>query len=216
MPQSAIDRRSPPRWYWAAPYVAVVLFASSMLALVWLLQQRETEVERGAIVRDLQWAEQTMRRQMLATEEFLGQLGRDLAADAIDRDDFQLRATQHIANHSELANIAWVGEDEVVRWTAPFDTTDWLSGDAMVGEQVRLLERARVSGRLAYGDAYRTARGDTVLEVYSPVLRGGQYQGAIVGVYSVERIVRHLVPAWFGEKYRLVLRNPRGEALAAN
>ena len=216
MPQSAIDRRSPPRWYWAAPYVAVVLFASSMLALVWLLQQRETEVERGAIVRDLQWAKQTMRRQMLATEEFLGQLGRDLAADAIDRDDFQLRATQHIANHSELANIAWVGEDEVVRWTAPFDTTDWLSGDAMVGEQVRLLERARVSGRLAYGDAYRTARGDTVLEVYSPVLRGGQYQGAIVGVYSVERIVRHLVPAWFGEKYRLVLRNPRGEALAAN
>ena len=56
MPESAPVRRSPARWYWAAPYVAVVFFALSMLALVWLLQQREIEAERGAIVRDLQWA----------------------------------------------------------------------------------------------------------------------------------------------------------------
>ena len=216
MPESAPVRRSPARWYWAAPYVAVVFFALSMLALVWLLQQREIEAERGAIVRDLQWAEQTMRRQMLSTEEFLGQLGRDLAAEVIDHDDFQLRANQYIANNGELANIAWVGADEIVRWTAPFDTTDWLSGDALAGEQIRALERARSSGRLAYGDAYRSARGDTALEVYTPVLRGGEFLGVIVGAYSVERIVRYLVPSWFADKYRLVLHNPGGEVLAAN
>ena len=216
MSESAPVRRSPVRWYWAAPYVAVVFFALSMLALVWLLQQREIEAERGAIVRDLQWAEQTMRRQMLSTEEFLGQLGRDLAAEFIDHDDFQLRANQYIANNGELANIAWVGADEIVRWTAPFDTTDWLSGDALAGEQIRALERARSSGRLAYGDAYRSARGDTALEVYTPVLRGGEFLGVIVGAYSVERIVRYLVPSWFADKYRLVLHKPGGEVLAAN
>ena len=216
MPESAPVRRSPARWYWAAPYVAVVFFALSMLALVWLLQQREIEAERGAIVRDLQWAEQTMRRQMLSTEEFLGQLGRDLAAEFIDHDDFQLRANQYIANNGELANIVWVRADGIVRWTAPFDTTDWLSGDALAGEQIRALERARSSGRLAYGDAYRSARGDTALEVYTPVLRGGEFLGVIVGAYSVERIVRYLVPSWFADKYRLVLHKPGGEVLAAN
>lgn len=216
MSEPASARGSPPRWYWAAPYVAVVFFALSMLALVWLLQQRELETERGAIVRDLQWAEQTMRRQMLGTEEFLGQLARDVAADALDHDGFQLRANQHIANNSELANIAWVGADQIVRWTAPFDTTDWLSGEALAGEQIRLIERARTSGRLAYGDAYRTARGDTVLEVYTPVLRGGEFRGAVVGAYSVERMVRHLVPAWFADKYRLALRSARGEVLAVS
>ena len=216
MSESAPVRRSPVRWYWAAPYVAVVFFALSMLALVWLLQQREIEAERGAIVRDLQWAEQTMRRQMLSTEEFLGQLGRDLAAEFIDHDDFQLRANQYIANNGELANIVWVRADGIVRWTAPFDTTDWLSGDALAGEQIRALERARSSGRLAYGDAYRSARGDTALEVYTPVLRGGEFLGVIVGAYSVERIVRYLVPSWFADKYRLVLHKPGGEVLAAN
>ena len=43
-----------PRWYWAVPYAAVVLFALTMLALVWLLQARETGVERDALARDLQ------------------------------------------------------------------------------------------------------------------------------------------------------------------
>ncbi len=48
------------------------------------------------------------------------------------------------------------------------------------------------------------------------MLRGGEFLGVIVGAYSVERIVRYLVPSWFADKYRLVLRNPRGEVLASN
>ncbi len=217
MPQPATAARlNPQRWYWTAPYVAVVFFALSMLALVWLLQQRERDAERGALARDVQWAEQTMRRHMLGTEEFLGQLARDLSADALDHDGFQVRANQHIANNGELANIAWVGGDKIVRWTAPFDTTDWLAGEALTGAQVQLLQQVRASGRSAYGDAYRNARGDTVLEVYAPILRGGEFLGAIVGVYSIERMVRHLVPDWFAEKYQLALKNADGEALAVS
>ena len=47
------------RWYWTAPYVAVGVFALTMLALVWLLQTREAESQRNAVARDVQWAEQT-------------------------------------------------------------------------------------------------------------------------------------------------------------
>ena len=60
--QQAAARASPSRWYWAVPYVAVTLLALSMLAVVWLLQARETAVERDALARDLQWTEQSMRR----------------------------------------------------------------------------------------------------------------------------------------------------------
>src|SRR5690606_30592145 len=109
-----------PGWYWTAPYVAVVLFAAAMLALVWLLQEREVSAQRSAVARDVQWAEQTLRLHMQGTEEFLGQLARDLAAGALDPDAFQLRANQHIANNSELVNVVWVGADEQVRWSAPF------------------------------------------------------------------------------------------------
>jgi PAS domain S-box-containing protein len=220
MPDFSAADRSPYRWYWAAPYVAVLLFAVSMLGLVWLLQQRETNVERASLARDVQWAEQTMRRQMLGTEEFLGQLARDISAEVLDHDGFQLRANQHIANNAELSNIAWIGVDATVRWTAPFDTTDWLSGDALTSAQLATLQRAYGAGATvsgsAYSEAYAALRGDTVLEVYVPVRRGGTLHGAIVGVYSVERMVRYLVPTWFSDKYRLSLRNARGDTLASS
>ena len=119
------------RWYWTAPYVAVVVFALSMLVLVWMLQAREIANERASVARDVQWAEQTMRIHMQGTEEFFGQLARDLAADALDPDTFQLRANQQIAANGELVNIVWVGRDGIARWSAPFDTTDWLAGDAL-------------------------------------------------------------------------------------
>ncbi|MFN3986281.1 MAG: PAS domain S-box protein [Rhodocyclaceae bacterium] len=204
------------RWYWTAPYVAVGVFALTMLALVWFLQMREVESQRNAVARDVQWAEQTMRLHMQGTEEFLGQLARDLSANALDSDGFQLRANQHIANNGELINIVWVGPDEIVRWSAPFDTTDWLAGDVLAAPQLLPYARVRELGRPSYGEPYANPRDKLVLEVYVPVRRGREFLGAIVGVYSIERISRHLIPSWFAEKYRLALISADGEILAVN
>jgi PAS domain S-box-containing protein len=204
------------RWYWTAPYVAVGVFALTMLALVWLLQTREAEGQRNAVARDVQWAEQTIRLHMQGTEEFLGQLARDFAAHSLDPDSFQLRANQHIANNSELVNVVWVGPSETVQWSAPFDTTDWLAGDVLTPAQTVPFYRARELGRPSYGEAYTNARSSTVLEVYVPVRRGREFVGAIVGVYSIDRMVRHLVPSWFAEKYRLALVSGKGDLLAVN
>ena len=204
------------RWYWTAPYVAVGVFALTMLALVWLLQTREAESQRNAVARDVQWAEQTIRLHMQGTEDFLHQLARDLAADSLDADGFQLRANQHIANNPELINVAWVGPEQSVRWVAPFDTVDWLAGDLLAGLQTQPFFRARELGRPSYGEAYVNTGDKMVLEVYVPVRRGRDFMGALVAVYSIDRMVRHLVPNWFAEKYRLALISVKGEILAVN
>ena len=217
MPDSSFSGHAPlARWYWTAPYVAVGVFAITMLALVWLLQTREAESQRNAVARDVQWAEQTIRLHMQGTEEFLVQLARDLAAFALDQDGFQLRANQHIANNPELVNVVWVGPEEAVRWSAPFDTTEWLSGEVLSGLQTQPFYRARELARPSYGEAYVTPRDRMVLEVYVPVRRGRDFLGTIVGVYSIDRMVRHLVPSWFAEKYRLALISAKGEVLAVN
>lgn len=202
--------------YWTVPYVAVVVFAVAMLVLVWVLQRQETEIQRNAIARDVQWAEQTMRLHMQGTEEFLTQMARDLAAGSLDLDNFQLRANQHIANNPQLINLVWVEPGEVVRWSAPFDTTDWLAGDVLTSTQTVAFFRAREIGRPAYGDPYVNPRGEAVLELYIPVRHGRRFMGSMVAVYSIDRIVRHLVPSWFSEKYRLALIGPRGDTLAVN
>ena len=205
-----------PSWHWALPYLAVVLFAVSMLVLVWFLQVRENEVERNALVRDVQWAEQTMRLHMSGTEEYLGKLARELSAGTLDAGGFQVGATQHIANNPELVNIAWVAADETVRWTAPFDTTDWLVGDSLSPLQGVAFERSRAFGHSAYGEARLDERGVAVLELYVPAFRGGTFLGSIVGVYSIERMVTHLIPSWIGEKYRISFVGADRTEFAAN
>ena len=212
----AASRAVRPDWYWSAPYIAVLIFALAMLVLVWVLQRQEGETQRNALARDVQWAEQTMRLHMQGTEDFLGQLARERAAGTLDADTFQVRANQHIANNPELVNVVWVAADLRVKWTAPFDTTDWLAGDALSPEQVLLLARARELGRAVYGEAYVNARNMAVLEVYLPVQDGRKRLGVVVAVYSIERMVAHLVPSWFGEKYRLTFSGPQGETLATN
>ncbi len=212
----ASSTSSSSQWYWTAPYVAVVVFAVSMLALVWLLQTREAEGERNAAARDVQWAEQTVRLHMQGTEEVLGQLARDIAGGVLDADTFQLRANQHIANNGELVNIVWVGEDESIRWSAPFDATDWLVGDVLDPSQAVVFQRAREVGRPVYGVPYPAADGGWRLEVHVPIRNGRESRGAVVAVYSVERMVRYLVPGWFAEKYRLALLDGQGRTLAVN
>ena len=204
-----------PDWYWSAPYIAVLIFALAMLVLVWVLQRQEGETQRNALARDVQWAEQTMRLHMQGTEDFLGQLARELAAGTLDADAFQVRANQHIANNPELVNVVWVAADQRVRWTAPFDTTDWLVGDALSAGQGAVLRRAQELGRPTYGEAYLNPRNTAVLELYMPVQQGREPLGAVVAVYSIERMVAHLVPSWFGEKYRLAFVGGRGEVLQA-
>lgn len=173
MQQPAAVQASPSRWYWAVPYVAVTLLALSMLAVVWLLQARETAVERDALVRDLQWTEQSMRRAMLSTEEFLVQLARDLSAGTLDHDRFQLSANEHLAINPALTNIAWVDRDQIVTWSAPFDTRDLLVGEALVDDQVQAFQNSALSSRLTYGEPFVGAHGATVFEVFAPVLRRG-------------------------------------------
>ena len=51
--------------------MAVVVFALTMLVLVWVLQRQEAEVQRNAIARDVQWAEQTMRLHIQGSYNFV-------------------------------------------------------------------------------------------------------------------------------------------------
>ncbi len=214
MQPSTAVRAPSPRWYWVVPYAAVVIFALTMLALVWLLQEREASVERDALARDLQWTEQSMRRAMLGTEEFLMQMARDLAAGTLDYDGFQVRANEHLAANAALISIAWVGRDQVIRWAAPFDTQDWLAGEALLDAQVQAFQHSALSSRLTYGRPYAGPRALAVFEVMAPVQRRGEFLGVMLAAYSVERMVSRLAPDWFAEKYRLAVLDPAGKVLA--
>lgn len=207
---------NPARLYWAAPYLAVVVFALAMLAIVWMLQAREDEVERTALGRDVLWAERTMRTHFLANEDVLTQFAREIANGSLDIDTFQIRANQFLANTPELLSLVWIDASGEVRWIAPYENTDWQPGEGISPAQGQVARLARELGRAAYGQPYRTTRGHAAVDVFVPVQRGRSPHGLVVAIYSVDRVLQHLVPTWFSEKYRLLLLDGAGEVLATN
>jgi len=203
-------------WVLSVPYLAIGVFALAMLALVWGLQKRETDLQNDALGRDVQWAEQTMRLHMQGTQDYLSQMAREMAEGKLDRGAFQVRATQYLANTPELTSLVWVDSGQIIRWTAPFETTDWIAGERLAGAQPISFAHALTSGLPTYGEAYVNHRGVALLELYVPVQFGRTYLGTLVAVYTVEGMVRHLVPGWFGQKYSLGIVDAGGQVLAAN
>lgn len=202
-------------WLWAMPGISVGLFILAMVALLWVLQRHEAEEQRNRLIRDTQWADQTIRLHLQGNQDFLLQLAKDLSTGNLDADGFQIRASQHLANNPELSDMAWIDHDEVIRWTAPYETTGRLIGEPLVLVEPRLaFRRAMETGRPAYTRAFTRLDSAQLIEVHVPVYQGRKFAGTISATYSVEDMLHRLVPSWFAEKYHLSIVGVNGQVIA--
>lgn len=201
---------------WLVPYLAVALFALTMLVLVGVIERRDVVERRGMVERDMQWADQTLHLHLQANQEFLVQLGRNLAGSGLDYEDFQIRAAQYLANNPELSVVLWADREGKVQWVAPFEATEWVAGESLSEEQMTRVAEALRTGRPTYGGTYRNRQNAAYFDLYIPVQRGRQDIGTIVGIYGAEALLRNPVPSWFTEKYRLALLDGSGTELVAN
>jgi PAS domain S-box-containing protein len=204
-------------WQWMMPTIAVGAFILAMIALVWLLQKREFDQQMATLARDVQWAEQTLRLNMQSDQEFLQELAREVSDGQIGGAKFQVRAIQYLTINPHLSNIAWVDADGIIRYAAPFESGYWSVGDALsANDQAQGFAAARNSGRPEYGNAYIRERSGPNMELFVPIHRGHIFLGALVAVYPVPGMLRHLMPAWFSEKYHLKFTGAGNLPLAEN
>ena len=204
------------RWYWTAPYVAIAVLVVTTLAIVWQLQVRESEAQQGMVVRDLQWAEKTIRLHKQGAETFLQQLIADLQAGNFDANSFNERVTRHIATQGQLVEVAWLTEDARVRWAAPGVTATLKPGDLLDRERRTPFASARDLGVISYGDGYVSPSGETVFQVHVPIRAAEEFEGVLIGLFSAERMVAELVPDWFANRYQITLIDAKGQSLAVN
>jgi two-component system sensor histidine kinase DctS len=76
------------------------------------------------------------------------------------------------------------------------------------------IERASKLGKPVYTDAYRTA-DSAQFEVVVPIFDGREYLGSLVTVYSLDDLLKQLVPWWFTEKYQLRVLDANGSTLSS-
>ncbi|HJU71903.1 MAG TPA: PAS domain S-box protein [Paucimonas sp.] len=193
-------------WVWVMPNLVLGLFVLAMFILMMMLKGQEQATQRNALAQDIQWAEQTIRAHLTGNQEFLQQLAHGLADGTLDRHGFQTQTSRYLANNPELTHVIWVDADQVVIWAAPFETTAWNSGERLsLPEQTLTFQRASRTELPAYSMPLVSPEGDATIEVHVPVQRDRTLLGAVIGIYAGRNLLRHLAPASFSAKYRLVL-----------
>ena len=202
-------------WYLTALKLAVGLLIVLLIVLFWLLRQDEADEQRSTLIADVLWLEQSISFHLEGNAEQLQQLASDLAKGTNRSALFELRGQHLLNNNPDLQQLIWLDASAQPIALQPTQKLPRLGFDGLGDEiQSRSIEMASKLGKTVYTDAYRTADANQI-EVYSPIFENGQYRGALVSVYPLNSLLKHIVPWWFAEKYQVRILDGNASPLAS-
>lgn len=206
-----------PRWLWALPRIAPVLALMAIAALLWFLHRSELDEQRTTLISDVLWVEQNLRFQMERNLEQLEQLGIDAIQRQAHATNFEPRAQALMRNSQGLVRIVQVNaEGKPLTHLAPSAESTESVDRYFISPYARdTLEIARRIGRPEYSQIYAVRPGESQFDVSVPLVLNGQYAGAVIGSYSLPKLLSEMVPWWFAEKYRLNVVSEGGSVLAS-
>lgn len=216
---SYLPAQMPPQrwsnWYLTALKSAVGLLLVLLIVLFWLLRQNEAEEQRSTLIADVLWLEQSISFHLEGNAEQLRQLATNLANEHDGRSVFELNGKYLLNNSPDIQQLIWVDAAQQVVASLPTQTLPRLGVDGLGNEvQARSIAMASKLGKTVYTEAY-SAADVTQVEVYSPIFANGRYRGSLIGVYSLNTLLKTMVPWWFAEKYQVTIQDASGNTLAS-
>ena len=187
-----------PGWFvrlaWSAPAALAVLFIAVLGGLLWLMHNRALENDRTDLVSSANAARESVRLRLRGTKAYLGMLGQDMARGMASEELLRKRLDQYLADHPELVSVLHVDSEGTVAWTVPRDADRKRLGLPLADPDSRLgFGTARQTRRAVYSGPHTSIRGRPAFSVMVPVFREEKFLGAFVGVYSCERLLRHML-----------------------
>ena len=204
-------------WYLTTLKLAVGLLLALLIVLFWLLRQNAANEQRTTLIADVLWLEQSVNFRLEGNAEQFQQLALDLvlAPETNQSALFRLRSQHLLKNNPELQQVLWLDASAQILAALPTQNLPRLGlGEPGNEVQVQTIERASKLGKPVYTEVYRISNSPQ-FEVFFPVFQNNQYQGSLVGVYSLNTLLKHLVPWWFTEKYQVRILDADGTALAS-
>lgn len=226
-------------WYLTALKLAVGLLLVLLILLLWLLRQNEAEEQRSTLIADVLWLEQILSFRIEGNAEQLQQLALDLSHEKNGNALFRLRTQHLIKNNPELQQILWLDSSAQLMDSMPTQNLPRLGSsglgnkvqahvkadvmalpkpesraDLTTDMQARAIELASKLGKTVYTDVYQRSNTPQ-FEVFFPIFENGQYRGSLLGVYSLNALLKQLVPWWFTEKYQVRILDANSNVLAS-
>lgn len=200
-----------PSRFWAMPNLSIALFILAVGAFLYFNHHQELEQRRLSLIEDLLWQEQSIRQHLENTAESLTLLANDMSRQNPADSRFLSRGDTLLNIYPELLEIFWVDENRNVQWqTGPLHNPH-----DPLGYDEESAFRARQLHHVAYSPVGTAANGEKHFDIHAPLVHNGTPRGVLIARVSLPRLLRHMVPWWYAERYQLSIVDSDGKVLAS-
>ena len=166
-----------------------------MGSILWWLDARDDAQRYGTLVRDVDWAQQSMRLRMLAARDRIGALGRDLVRTNMNEGRFLDDARELLTEHPEIIHVAWLDADRRAQWISTPErraSQSFRMSTPGVSDPgaVMAFEIARNEHRPTYSRPYQGQYNEVYVDLYLPVFQNERFLGNLAAVYSVDSMLQ--------------------------
>jgi len=229
------------RYATLGPLVSVLLFLAAIVVAFWYLRNEELEREQESVKRDTEVVQQQIRLRLIENQEQLLRIAREISIRAVNPEQFMTQTADFVRARPEVINISWVAADQQIRasqfgQSLPLDTARGLdlslyspnttySGNGGTEPHSTLLpqrEETRSAFRLArersvpvYSQAYTNEMSARVIQVHIPLIDRSGFIGTLVAEYSLDSLMRFLVPREVAARHAMSLVQINGQTLTS-
>jgi hypothetical protein len=205
------------------PLASVLLFLAAIISAFWYLRNEEIERETESVKRDTEITQQQVALRLLENQEELVRLVRELVTRQTDTALFTEQAEQFARERAEVTQVTWLDAQRRPRAShvtamsyidavpAPpaADPSLPVAGKSSPAESA--FQAARDRRQPVYSRAFADANGTAVFQLHAPLFERGEFSGSVIVEYSIDALLRRLVP---GEVSRRHLMSVLGEQQA--
>ncbi len=220
------------RYATLGPLVSVLLFLAAIIAAFWYLRNEEIEREQESVKRDTEVVQQQIRLRLIENQEQLLRLARDISLRSVNSDQFMRQAGDFVRARPEVISVSWVQADEHVKaarttLSLPLDPSQAINLDPEANladaydplhefkEPQSAFKLARERNQPVYSQPYANAQAARVIQVHIPLIDRTGFVGTLVTEYSLESLMRYLVPREVASRHAMSLVQVNGDVLTS-
>ncbi len=188
---------------WFTPALLLAGFILVFGILIGLIQFRIESYSQKEMASDIDAVAESIRLRLKGNEDYLVMLAKDRAENALNQNQFQIRASHYVKDHPEMINITWVDSIFNIQDVAPREGNEQIIGLHLdLAEPQKASRKAKELRLPQYTKAFEAIQGNPSFEIWIPVFRGNTFLGLLAGVYSCEKVVNFLVPEQMKIRYK--------------
>ena len=217
------------------PLVSVMLFLAAIVAAFWYLRNEEFDRERESVKRDTEVVQQQIRLRLIENQEQLVRIAREVATRTIDQGQFLEQANTFVQTHPEIISLSWSQADRSIKASqlsptlpmesirglddlplTPGGTNSMPALQPLISKQAEsAFATARELRQPAYSLPLTNSMDTQVIQLHVPLIDRRGFSGALIAEYSVEALLRYLVPREVASRHAMSLVEYNGHVLAS-